>query len=469
MTLYRQLIIFTFLLFFLLFAGSWFTKLESTRSFLVDQLESHAQDTATSLGLSISQYSKDLPVIETMINAVFDRGYYRIIRFADAEDKVQVERILDVKIETVPQWFIRWVPLKIPEARSNVMSGWSRAGSIYVKSHPGYAYKTLWDDFVRMTIWFAGCAVFVLIAGGLGLRFLLRPLVLVEKQAEALCRKEYEIQERIPWTKELRRVVEAMNRMTVKVKEMFEEQVAQAEGLREHAYTDPLTGLGNRRYFESQITARLDRKDSITKGIVLLIQVHELDQLNKERGLQAGDELLKRVTTMLRESTKSFASCVLARLTGGDFGIFLPDEPPWDAEDIAADLANGLSRLAAEQLTLTDNVGHVGASAYDCTTTMSRLLSEADLALRTAQDTGPNAYSVCSITEDSEKVPQGRQHWKEVLESLISDRRIRLDVQSVVQTTDTSHVLHLEILSRIVQVDGELLSAGIFLPFVELK
>ena len=75
MTLYRQLVIFTLFLFFILFSGTWLAKLQSTRSFLIDQLESHAQDTATSLGLSISQYAidEDVIVIETMVNAVFDR------------------------------------------------------------------------------------------------------------------------------------------------------------------------------------------------------------------------------------------------------------------------------------------------------------------------------------------------------------------------------------------------------------
>jgi hypothetical protein len=83
MTLFRQLFIFTFLLFLFLLIGTWLVTLENTRSFLIDQLESHAQDTATSLGLSISQYSvkNDMPAIESMINAVFDRGYYRIIRY----------------------------------------------------------------------------------------------------------------------------------------------------------------------------------------------------------------------------------------------------------------------------------------------------------------------------------------------------------------------------------------------------
>ena len=131
--------------------------------------------------------------------------------------------------------------------------------------------------------------------GGLGLRVLLKPLVLVEKQADALCKKRYEVQDRLPKTKELRRVVEAMNRMTNKVKEMFEEQVAIAEGFKKHAYHDSLTGLGNRRFFETQITARLDRRDSTTKGIIFLVQVNDLQELNKQKGLKLLGKLLQLV------------------------------------------------------------------------------------------------------------------------------------------------------------------------------
>ena len=310
MTLYRQLLIFTLVLFFLLFTGTWLAKLESTKSFLIDQLESHAQDTATSLGLSISQHNleQDDPVIETMINAVFDRGYYKIIRYTGAEKNVIYDRELDVIIENVPQWFIRLIPLTTPEAEANIMSGWIQAGTIYVKSHPGYAYKTLWEDVRSVTIWFLICAIIVLIVGGFGLKLLLKPLVKVEAQADALCKKRYEIQEKVPWTKELRRVVEAMNRMTSKVKEMFDEQVTIAEGLKKHAYLDSLTGLGNRRFFDTQITARLDRGDSTTKGIVLLVQIQNLHQLNQEKGFQAGDDLLQKVANILQDTTKEHAN-----------------------------------------------------------------------------------------------------------------------------------------------------------------
>jgi diguanylate cyclase (GGDEF)-like protein len=469
MTLYRQLIIFTLTLFLILFIGTWFAKLETTRSFLVDQLESHAQDTATSLGLSITQHmiNKDMPTIESMINAVFDRGYYKIVRLTDARGNVLIERILDVTIENVPPWFIRRVSLETPDASANVMSGWIQAGSIYVKSHPGYAYKTLWEDVIRTTLWFLGGGIFVVIAGGFGLRVLLRPLVLVERQADAICRKEYELQERIPRTKEFRRVVEAMNRMTNKVKEMFEEQVMQAEGLRERAYHDPVTGLGNRRYFDTQITARLDRRDSVTKGILLLVKLNDLEKLNQQKGFQTGDEFLKRVAVLLQDATRQYASCVLARLTGGDFGIFLPDAPSWDAETIAGGVANQLSGLAAEQFAVTDNIGHVGAATYEATTTLSRLLSEADMALTAARQTGPNGWSVRAITGETDKAPLGQQQWKDMLEKALRERRISLAAQPVVKTTDRKHLLHLEIFSRIIQEDGKFLSAGVFMPLAE--
>ncbi len=469
MTLYRQLVIFTLVLFFLLFVGTWLITLDSTRTFLQDQLESHAQDTATSLGVSISQYSidNDLPAIESLINAVFDRGYYRIIRYSDIHGNILIDRSLEVAIDNVPQWFIRLVSLKTPEAAANVMAGWQQAGTIYVKSHPGYAYKTLWENVVRMTLLFLVCGIAVLIVGGIVLRLLLKPLVSVELQADALCRKEYEIQENLPRTKELRRVVQAMNRMTEKVREMFAEQVAIAEGLRNYAYSDALTGLGNRRYFTGQINARLNQRDQTVRGLLLLVQINDLHGLNQQKGIPAGDELLQRVGTMLQESTKEYAGVALARLTGGDFGIYVPDGSAWDAESIAAAVSTRISGLAVEKLALSENIGHVGGIIFETSTSLERLLSEADLALRAAQLSGPNKWQVLTVSPEAGRMPLGRQQWKETLERALSERKITLVAQPVVNTYDRNHVIHQEVFCRIIQDDGNLLDAGLFMPFAE--
>ncbi len=467
MTLYRQLVIFTVSLFLILLMGTWFVKLDSTRTFLTDQLESHAQDTASSLGLAISQYPDDMVSVETMINALFDRGYYETIRFIDPNGKVLLERNLKVVIEGVPAWFIKMVPLKVPEANAYVTSGWRQAGTIYVKSHAGYAYNSLWQDIKHTTLLFAICGLFILIAGGLGLRMLLRPLVRVEQQAEALCRKEYEIQTKIPRTRELRRIVHVMNRMTEKVKEMFSEQVIQAEALRVRAYNDPLTGIGNRRYFESQAAAYLDRQESGLKGILMLIRIHGLETLNEQRGFLVTDELLKRVAAALQDISIRLTGSVLARLSGSDFVLFLPDYPSSETDRIAGEAVTALSGLAAADITATDNVSSIGVCAFDRKVSFGQLLAEADLALAAATQAGSNTWNVRTIVESTAKATFGQMQWKEALEKVLQERSITLYSQPVVKATDRKVVLHQEIFSRIILDKGEIVNAGIFIPIAE--
>lgn len=467
MTLYRQLVIFTVSLFLILLMGTWFVKLDSTRTFLTDQLESHAQDTASSLGLAISQYPDDMVSVETMINALFDRGYYETIRFIDPNGKVLLERNLKVVIEGVPAWFIKMVPLKVPEANAYVTSGWRQAGTIYVKSHAGYAYNSMWQDIKHTTLLFAICGLFILIAGGLGLRMLLRPLVRVEQQAEALCRKEYEIQTKIPRTRELRRIVHVMNRMTEKVKEMFSEQVIQAEALRVRAYNDPLTGIGNRRYFESQAAAYLDRQESGLKGILMLIRIHGLETLNEQRGFLVTDELLKRVAAALQDISIRLTGSVLARLSGSDFVLFLPDYPSSETDRIAGEAVTALSGLAAADITATDNVSSIGVCAFDRKVSFGQLLAEADLALAAATQAGSNTWNVRTIVESTAKATFGQMQWKEALEKVLQERSITLYSQPVVKATDRKVVLHQEIFSRIILDKGEIVNAGIFIPIAE--
>jgi EAL domain-containing protein (putative c-di-GMP-specific phosphodiesterase class I) len=158
---------------------------------------------------------------------------------------------------------------------------------------------------------------------------------------------------------------------------------------------------------------------------------------------------------------------VPARLTGGDFGIYLPDTPPFEAQAVASELANRLGRLASEDLSITGNIGHVGAATYEASTTIGRLLSEADLALRTAAQSGPNAWHVASITEDTYKMPLGEQQWRLSLKKALKRGAVRLLAQPVVRTAARDEVIHLEIFSRIIQEDGKPLSAGVFLPFAE--
>lgn len=469
MTLYRQLLIFTLVLFFILFVGIWAEKLQSTRSFLVDQLESHAQDTATSLGLSLSPVmaENDLPTAETMMNAVFDRGYYRIIRFTDVHGKVVSERVQEVKYAGVPSVFVRLIPLAAPSAESLVMAGWNQAGTLFVESHPGYAYRTLWETVIKVSIYFLMMGGLVLIFGGMGLRMLLKPLKRVEMQAEAICRREYKVQEHLPRTRELRRVVESMNRMTARVRDMFEEQSQVAERLRRNAYSDQLTGLGNRRYLSGQVEAGLDISEDAIKGALLLVQLQDLQQVNEEKGFAAGDELLKRAASIIREETTLLNNIALARIAGGDFAIFVPEISPDDVNEMAENLSVKLARLAVERAGISENIVHIGGVTYNQAPTFPQILAGADNALRAAAQAGTNTWKIVSLEPDSSAVVKGKNWWKETLDEVLQKGDILLYAQSVAGCGDRQGILHKELLSRIILAPGEIVSAGVFVPLAE--
>ena len=468
MTLYRQLLIFTFTLFIVLFVGVWVDKLQSTRSFLVDQLETQAQDTATSLGLSLTPFmtDNDLPTMETMMNAVFDRGYYRIISLRDVNGKVLIERVQDVAIEGVPAWFIRLIPLETPGVTSLVMSGWTQAGSLYIEGHPGYAYLTLWKTVVRITVYFLLTGALVLSLGGLGLRALLRPLKQVEKQAEALCRKEYEIQNDIPRTRELRQMVETMNRMTMKVRDMFSEQAGIAERLRKSAYSDMVTGLGNRRYLKGQVQAGIEAPGS-DKGAFLLVHILNLQAINDAKGFTAGDELLRKAAAILTKTTLPVNNAALARLTGGDFAIFLPEVNPEDAGQIAEEISSQLARLSIEQIVISDNVANVGGITYEQPMSFSQLLSEADIAMQAARQQGPNKCRIMPAGPSSFEAAQGRTWWKNTLNAVLDSGEIKLLGQTVVMVGQRDQVMHTEVFSRVSLDSDTLISAGVFIPLAE--
>ena len=243
-------------------------------------------------------------------------------------------------------------------------------------------------------------ATLVLIFGAGGLRLLLRPLHRIEEQAEKLSRRQYTFQEQLPRTRELRSVVVAMNTMTSKVKEMFDEQAGVADRLRKNAYTDELTGLGNRRYLQGQVAALAGEGNDLVAGALLLIQACDLQEINRKKGFQYGDQLLQRIAEKLRETTGHLHRAALAHLSGGTFAILLTDVSHAESKRIAKKLADDLASLADEGEGLAGNIGHVGGVSFVNATSFGQLLAEAD-AGQPAQRLVGTGHKAMMIAGDS--------------------------------------------------------------------
>src|SRR5690606_40186694 len=80
MSLFKQLLLAIGLLLTLAYAGIFLVSLESSRAQQLAQLQSHAQDAATALGLSLGDHLDDPQMAGLLVSAMFDSGYFERIR-----------------------------------------------------------------------------------------------------------------------------------------------------------------------------------------------------------------------------------------------------------------------------------------------------------------------------------------------------------------------------------------------------
>ncbi len=455
MTLRAQLSGILVLLFLLVFAGVSAISVEGARRYLAEQLASHAQDTATSLGLSLSRPMKqdDLPTMTSMVDAIFDRGYYREITVRSIRGETLIRRILPIKVEGVPAWFVRLVPIETPKEEAIVMSGWRQAAIVEVASHPGYAYQQLWRNSMGELAWLGMLAAATLILGSIAMHFVLRALKAVESQADAIGARDYVIQDKLPWTKDLRRVVEVMNRMSAKVREDFEAQQMLADMLRNEGYLDPVTGIGNRRHFDVQVSHMVASTEEFYNGALFLIALDGLGAYNQSAGFEAGNALLRNIAQGLKSLSEDMRGMVLARLAGSNFALLVSDIGLIEAERIADQMSERLDALCGENVSI-----HLGLALFAKGMSASILLAEADMALRAAQRNGTWVRF-----EGKASVARGAEFWKALFEKTASSGNILLHFQKVI---DGGDLIHNEALIRM-EHEGETLNAGLFMPMAE--
>lgn len=477
MTLFRQFSLIVVAALTIVLAGTLVINIGNTRAYLQEQLSSHAQDAATSLGLSLSPHLQqdDIPLVESMVDAIFDRGYYQTIIVASAAGAPLVERRLRLEVEGVPQWFVDLLPLAAPERSSEVMLGWQQGASVIVRSHPGYAYEELWSNTTGTFGWVLLTVIF---AAGLTLlvsRSVLRPLQAVEAQALAISNRDFAIVDELPGTRELRRVVAAMNGMSQKIRQILREQFDLAEQMRQEAYTDPVTGLANRRSFERRLHQVFANREGTAPGGLVLVTVNGIDAINRKRGYAAGDDALRQVGQLLLATAdtdpKSASPSVKdderwpARLDGAEFAVLFPGASETELENYAVAIANDLQALSLDDCELIG--GHVGAATYAGNETASEVLANADTALRAAETASAAGWRLLSRPGPTSPMSaRGAQAWRALLAEVAAKRQLALHTQPV-HCLDGDELHHVEVLARIPgrdQDDPEWIPAAVFWP-----
>lgn len=464
MSLNKQMILFIASLLIIVLIGTFSLNLSNTKKFLQEQLSTHAQDTATSLGLSLSSIEDptDLTSMETMINAVFDRGYYASIHLTDIDNKPLYKRDNRQSLEAVPDWFIEKIKLTAPPAEALVQSGWIPIGTLTVVSHTGYAYAELWHSMINLLIWFLLSAVAAIILIIYTLKYMLKPLKKMEEQALAIVKKEYLYQENLPSTVEFRQVVTAMNAMVMKLKTVFERDANIAEKLQKMAYQDSVTGLSNRRHFEMIIDSLLDPNEETTAGIICIIRVNKLKELNDQYGYLMGDKLIKSVAESMKLHLWQHDN-LFARLNGTELVAVLPCSSVTQMqpliEAISQNTPSILKALTTESVSTNLSLAYM---LYQPGQSRGAILANLDFAIDQATQLGENRSFFYDSGEES-KVHNNS--WAQTLNDAFSEQRFILFQQSAYNLDRSVH--DQELFVRLKEPDGTIRSAGYFMPAVE--
>jgi diguanylate cyclase (GGDEF)-like protein len=162
-------------------------------------------------------------------------------------------------------------------------------------------------------------------------------------------------------------------------------QMAEADraALQRVADTDQLTGLSNRRAFETTLAAI--KKGEIDRLALILIDIDHFKLVNDRLGHDAGDDLLVRTAQQLRANVR--ADDIVARLGGDEFAILLKGA---DARHVDHVIRGLLAAQRHAEPTLGGDVTFsIGAALFpDDDPDPAQLYKNADLALYEAKRLG---------------------------------------------------------------------------------
>ena len=166
-----------------------------------------------------------------------------------------------------------------------------------------------------------------------------------------------------------------------------------SEGLLRFAFTDYLTGLRTRGYFEQQLdleVKRSSRKDE--QFSLLMVDIDHFKALNDNYGHHVGDQVLRQVTSLLVKDMREVDT--VARYGGEEFVIILPEASEEEALSVAERLRRAVQNAnfqieeldGHEKLTISIGLAVYGRDA----TCRQKLLEYADAALYAAKSRGRN-------------------------------------------------------------------------------
>lgn len=233
------------------------------------------------------------------------------------------------------------------------------------------------------------------------------------------------------------------------------------------ASRDALTGLCNRHEFELQVAGMLE--NAIKQNRQHAFAYIDLDLfklVNETCGHSVGDRLLCQIAHLLKQIIPD--SALLARMGGDEFGLLLTDTSIDQAKQIAEQLCKVISRFnfsfGKHRFDISISIGLVPINASSASVT--ELLRQADSACFTAKEKGRNRIQVYYPDDNKLRSRQKEMSWVSRINNAFNNNQFLLYGQ-IIEPNQPLLTRHIEILLRMRDESGNVVSPGEFLPAAE--
>ena len=461
MTLFRQINSLLFGLFLLVMTSLVYFQFTQVRDFMDQQMESDLNNTITSLGLMLKPHIEtgDMVSAETLVNVIFEGGFYRKVTLKWlADDKVQTWNN-PVVIKGVPQWFIDLELFEAQKKETLITSGWMQMATLEIEGHPALGYQELWrvmnDTIMILSLLFI-LSLFVL---RVRLKRILKPLHEVAVHAREIGQRKFSQDIALPKTTELQDVVGAINLMSGQLKQALSTLDQEVSELKQEQLVDQVSHLPNRQYLSAQINNWLNEPGY---GGLILAKFDCLEDIYSKYGYQGRDEIIQALSKRMQAELPEIAEGIIARIANTEFAFLLTKAEHHQIERYLQTLIRIINQEITKAGCTANSRFTLGISQRIENMQPSDLLSQSDNALQQAHK--ENKISHWIDAGQTQKF--SREQWRVKLVDSINNNNFMFQWQAVTSMS-SKDIVQREIYCRL-NIDNQTVSAAEFMPFIEL-
>jgi diguanylate cyclase len=200
-------------------------------------------------------------------------------------------------------------------------------------------------------------------------------------------------------TREMQQTKQALEDRLMVSKQEISQLQQNLEAIRAESLSDPLTGLGNRKYFDRALDAAAQLAVTQNEPLsLLMLDIDHFKSFNDNYGHLTGDQVLRLVGQSLKQIINGRDT--IARYGGEEFAVVLPDTDLPKALAVAEQIRRAVVARELKKKSTGEILGRitvsVGVSMLQPGDDMDSLIDRADACLYAAKRGGRNRV-ICQV------------------------------------------------------------------------